>query len=205
MARTRGARPTTQNATASTVPKGKTTRKADAIDAMEVEQPAPGKKAKVVVSKSKRQHEIDNPPTIEHEQAVATKKMRTEKHPTVSEPQAPAAPAQRSDRAHPTTLAAPQKRKRRTKAEMAADKAKADAEKKRLEDLTQENHRAMAQMDIDEDIDRSKTAARTIRNFAAIENDSGEEFVGFADIQDSESESNGEAEDVLTLKVRFLG
>lgn len=57
---------------------------------MEVEQPAPGKKAKEAVSKSKRQYEIDDSPTVEPEQVVTTKKMRTVKDPTVSEPQPPA-------------------------------------------------------------------------------------------------------------------
>lgn len=88
---------------------------------------------------------------------------------------------------------------------MAADKAKAEAEQKQLEELTQENHLAMMQMDIDEDIDRAETATRTIRNFSAIENDSGKEFVGYTNIPDSKSsESDGEAEDLLRLKVRFL-
>ena len=55
---------------------------------------------------------------------------------------------------------------------MAADKAKADAEKKEKEELMQENHHKMAQMDIDEDIDRAETAAQTIRTFAKLQSSS---------------------------------
>ena len=87
---------------------------------------------------------------------------------------------------------------------MAADKAKADAEKKEKEELMRENVRKMAQMDIDEDIDRAETAARTIRTFAELEDESGEEFVGYADVEDSDSELDGRAEDALTLKVRLV-
>jgi hypothetical protein len=54
-----------------------------------------------------------------------------------------------------------QKRKRRTKAEIVADQAKAETEKKCMEELTKDNNRAMVQMDIDEDIDRTDTANRT--------------------------------------------
>jgi len=82
------------------------------------------------------------------------------------------------------------------------DKAKADAEKKQKE-LMQENYHKMAQMDINEDVDRAETAARTIRTFTELEDESGEEFVGYAAVEDSESESDGRAEDALTLKVRF--
>lgn len=97
----------------------------------------------------------------------------------------------------------PQKRKRRTQAQIAADKAEANAEKQRQEDLTQENQRAMVQMDIDEDINRAEIAARTVRTFANLDNDSNEEFIGYADIKDSESESDGDADNASTLKVRF--
>jgi hypothetical protein len=170
---------------------------------VDVEQPAPGKKAKTAVSKSKRQREVDDPPTVESEQG-ATKKTRVGKDPNVSEPRTPCAPARRSGRAHTTTLTAPPKRKRRTKEEIAADKAKAEQEKKRLEELALENHRAMVQMDVDEDIDRVETAARTIRTFGDLEDDSGEEFIGHAEVEDSESESDCKAEDALMLKVRYL-
>jgi len=57
----------------------------------------------------------------------------------------------------------------------------------------------MVQMDLAEDVDRAGTTARTIRTLKNIQKESGEEFVGYADIVDSESEDK--AEDVLTLKV----
>lgn len=198
MARVRDTPAVTQNAAANMARKGKWSP--DAINIVEEEQPAPGNKGKNTVSKTKRQREVDNVPTIEPEQVVATKKTRTAKGPKASEPQAS---VRRSDRAHPTTLAAPPKRKRRTKAEIEADKAKADAEKKRKEELAEENQRALAQMDIDEDIDRAEAATRTIKTFTKLEDDSGEEFVGYAEVEDSESEPDGDAEDALTLKVRF--
>jgi len=58
-------------------------------------------------------------------------------------------------------------------------------------------------MDINEDINRAETATRTIRTFAELENESGEEFIGYAAVEDSQSESDGQAEDGLTLKVRL--
>ena len=200
MARTRRDIPPATQTTAHTTSKGKHSREVDTIDVAEVEQPAPGKKAKTAVSKSKRQHEIENPPIVEPEEVVVTKKARTGKNTKVSVPQAP---PRRSDRPHPTPIAVPQKRKRRTKAEIAADKAKTEAEKKQLEEITEENHRTMARMDIEEDINRAETAARTIRTFADLENNTGEEFIGYEDVEDSGSESGSEAEDALALKVRF--
>jgi len=83
------------------------------------------------------------------------------------------------------------------------DKAKADAEKKEKEECTQENHCKMVQMDINEDIDRAETAAQTIRTFVELEDESSEEFVGYTAIEDSKSESDRGAEDMLSLKVRF--
>jgi len=58
----------------------------------------------------------------------------------------------------------------------------------------------MVQMDLAEDVDRAGTAARTIRTLKNIEEESSEEFVGYADVVDSESED--EAEGVFMLKVR---
>lgn len=199
MARTRVIPPITQDVGANTVPKGKRSLEVDIIN-VEAAQPAPGKKARTAVSKSKQQVKADNPPTSEPDQVVTTKKTRTRKEPKVPEPEAQ---VRRSDRPQNAMPAGPQKRKRRTKEEIAADKARAEAEKKRQEELTQENHRILAQMDVDEDIDRAETATRTIRTFAELEDGSGEEFLGFAAIEDSESESDGGAEDALTLKVRF--
>ena len=189
MAHTRGNPPTTQNTRANTAAKGKRLREADTVDVAEAAQAAPGKKARTAVSKSKQQHKANDTPTGESDQVVASE---------------PEAPVRCSERPHIEKPAAPQKQKRRTKAEMAADKAKADVEKKEKEELTRENVRKMAQMDIDEDIDRAETAARTIRTFAELEDESGEEFVGYADVEDSDSELDGRAEDALTLKVRLV-
>jgi len=44
----------------------------------------------------------------------------------------------------------------------------------------------MVQMDLAEDVDRAGTTARTIRTLKNIQEESGEEFVGYADIVDSE-------------------
>jgi hypothetical protein len=188
MARTRGIPLATQNTSADTAAKGKRPREADTLDVAVAAVAAPGKKATTAVSKSKRQRTADDAPTGEFDQVVTSE---------------PEAPVRHSERPHIPKPAGPQKRKRRTKEEMAADKAKADAEKKLKEELTQENHRKMAQMDIDEDVDRAETAARTIRTFTELEDESSEEFIGYADIEDSESESDRGAEDALTLKVRF--
>ena len=109
-------------------------------------------------------------------------------------------------------LAAPQKRKRRTKEEIAADKAAAEAKKRQEEVLTQEKHCAMAQMDIDEAIDRAEMVAQTVRTFADLdrETESGvEEFVGYNSVSSSEdsdvgSDGHGHAEVPVKLKVRLL-
>lgn len=61
----------------------------------------------------------------------------------------------------------------------------------------------MVQLDIDEDINRAETTTQTIRTLTDLENDSGKEFIGYADVEDSECESDGDAEDTLMLKVRF--
>ena len=62
----------------------------------------------------------------------------------------------------------------------------------------------MAQMDINEDLDRAETATQTIRTFSDHEDHSGEESVEYGDIEESESELDGKAEEALKLKVRFL-
>jgi hypothetical protein len=90
-----------------------------------------------------------------------------------------------------------------TKDEIAADNAKADAEKRRQEELIKENHCTMVQMDIDKDTNRAQTVTRTIRTFADIEGDSKEVFVGYEDISSGEDSDSGLAKDTLTLKVRF--
>lgn len=86
---------------------------------------------------------------------------------------------------------------------MAADKATADAEKKKLEDAAKENQLAMEKMDIDKDNYRAEVAARTIRTFNDLDDDSGEEFIGYANVKGSDSESDGEVHNALLLKVRF--
>jgi hypothetical protein len=190
-------------------PRSKRSR-ANSTAVVELEKPAPAKKAKMNSIELKRQREGDDPATVEPEKVVSTKKAKTtpastEKDSESKDPE-PQGAARRSNRPQtktPAARSAPQKRKRRTQAEIAADKAKAEAEKKRQEELTAENHRAMIKMDINEDINREEAAARTIRTFADIENDGEEEFVGYEDIEGSDSESDGQAEDALTLKVRF--
>lgn len=64
----------------------------------------------------------------------------------------------------------------------------------------------MVQIDINKDIDRAETAARTIRTFDDLERDSetGEEFEGYNDIsqgEDSDPDSDGQTND---LKVRYF-
>ena len=194
------------------VTKRKCSHNAANIAIVEPGQPGPAKKPKTVVSKTKRQVDIDDTPIAEPEQAAPAKRVRTvtgnmEKDPKALNCQSP---PWRSNRAQTKTQAPPQKRKRRTREEIAADKAKADAEKRRQEELIEENRRAMMQLDIDEDVDRANTAARTVRTFADLEQADtdldGEEFEGFHDVSsttDSESPSDGEAEDAAKLKVRF--
>ncbi|KAF7762481.1 hypothetical protein Agabi119p4_9074 [Agaricus bisporus var. burnettii] len=101
------------------------------------------------------------------------------------------------------------KRKRRTKAEIEADKASVEEEKKRQEELVKERERVMDQMNIDEDIDRTKTVAQAIRTFAELDaaSESGEEFPGIDEVpsSDDDTEADGadesnEAMDVTTLK-----
>ena len=68
----------------------------------------------------------------------------------------------------------------------------------------------MAQMDVNEDIDRAGTAARTIRTFGNLEHDSkidGEEFEGFNDVsqgEDSNPDSDDQTIGAINLKVRYF-
>lgn len=71
MARTRVIPPITQDVGANTVPKGKRSLEVDILY-VEAAQPAPGKKARTAVSKSKQQVKADNPPTSEPDQVVTT-------------------------------------------------------------------------------------------------------------------------------------
>ena len=89
MARICGDPTKSQNDTVNTTPKGKQSCEAD------VEQPAPGKKAKTVMvitwSSSKCQHEVDDSHTVESDsEAVTTKKTKTGKDLKGPVPQAPA-------------------------------------------------------------------------------------------------------------------
>lgn len=78
--------------------------------------------------------------------------------------------------------------------------------------LTQEKHHTMAQMDIDEDINRAEIAAQTIRTFTDLdcETELGiEEFVGYNSVSSSDdsdlgSDGHGHAEVPVKLKVRLL-
>ena len=92
-----------------------------------------------------------------------------------------------------------------------ADKAEAEVEKKQKEELIKQNHREMMRMDIGEVIDRAEMAAQTVRTFADLERKTEsdvEEFVGYLNVSssgDSDSDSNGHAENAVKLKVSFLG
>jgi len=200
-----------QKGASKAAPKGKRSREADATT-VESEQPAQAKRVRTTASNTKRQCEIDDTAWAETELVAPTKKMKTA-------PKMTSAPKrkkdtnispQRSNRAQTNAPAAPQKRKRRTKEEIAADKAKADAEKRQKEELIEQNHRAMMRMDIDEDIDRAEMAAQTIRTFADLDRKTEsdvEDFVGCLDVSssgDSDSDSNGHAENAVKLKVSFL-
>lgn len=112
---------------------------------------------------------------------------------------------------HPQTKVPTTERKRKwcTKEEIEADKAKAVAEKKRKEELTQENHCIIDQMDIDKDKDREKIASQTIRTFTDLEcnSESGEEFTSFNSVSSDDDSNMSDSEvpmDMMKLKVSFL-
>ena len=204
---------------AKPAPKSKRSREAaEAEDTMtvELEQPTPGpvKKAKTTAGNPKRQRDADDTARAETEQAVPTKKMKMAPKKTETTPKKDGnISPRRSSRVPSKAPAAPQKRKRRTKEEMAADKAKADAEKRQKEELTEKNRQAMMRMDINEDIDRAEAVAKTIRTFTDIDRakiqveSDAEEFVGYNEVSssdDSVSESGGRAEDAAKSKVRFM-
>ena len=189
-----------------TAPQKKRSREADDTAIIRSDQPEPAKKAKTTASKMKHQHETVAAAVVESEQPVPTKKARSTatntKKSTVTQVQSP---ARHSTRNQPKTPGVTKTRKRRSKEEIAAEKAKAEMEKRRLEELTKENNQAMMRIDIDEDIDRAETAARTIRTFTDLNRDSesdGEEFVGYNEV--SSGDESDSAEDAVTLKVRCL-
>jgi hypothetical protein len=182
------------------------------IAVIEPEQPFPTIEANTRSRKSKRQRKTDNAIVMESEQPVITKKSKTIPTRTETTPETqPQSPIRRSGRNQPKTAVVTQRRKRRTKAEIAADKAKKELGKKQLEERAEENNQAMIQMDVKEDIDRANTIAQTVRTFADLEHDTesnGEEFVGYNEVSDgdtSESDSDDHHHgDTVKLKVRFL-
>lgn len=194
---------------AKTTAKSKSSRTANDAGAVELEQPA--NNGKPSTSRPKRQREVNATAVTEDEQTAPMKKPRTVPKTAKNKPDVSPRP-QRSSRATTKVPTAPQKRKRRTKEEIAADKAAAEAKKRQQEVLTQEKHRAMAQMDIDEDVDRAEMAARTVRTFADLdrETESGvEEFVGYNSVSSSDdsdlgSDAHAHAEVPVKSKVRLL-
>lgn len=111
----------------------------------------------------------------------------------------PEAEVRRSARGRkPTTKAAPHKRVRRTPDEIEAAKAAVEEAKKQKVANAEEAQRRLAQMDIDDDADRARSAANTIRRLSDIAAESdGEEFVGFNEVSSSSSSSDGsEPEDI---------
>ena len=188
-------------------------READDTAVVELEPPALGKKAKITVSKAKRQREDDDAVVKDSEQVAPTKKVKTAptntKKTDTQQPEGPG--GRRSSRTQTKTpKATTAKRARRTKDEIAADKAKAEAEKRRQQQLTEENHKEMIRMDANEDINRAETAARAIRTFTDLDRDSGgEEFTGYDEVSSGEDSDiddesdDGYSEDAATLKVRF--
>lgn len=170
------------------------------------------------VSKAKRTHDTTSDAAEESQQPPNPKKPRMVMKPVPASPaQPPEKPARRSARAtvKSNAPAVGQKRKRRTKAEIAADKAAAEAatamEKKRLEEVALEKQRKITQMNLEEDINRMEVETRTIRKFSdldcILESDE-EEFTGYKDTLNlsSSSEEDPEApeDDFEALKVSIL-
>lgn len=189
--------------------KSKSSCTANDTGTVELEQPANNGKSST--SKPKRQREVDTTAVTDDEQTAPMKKPKTAPKTAKNKPDISPRP-QRSSRATSKVPVAPQKRKRRTKEEIAADKAAAEAKKRQQEVLTQEKHCAMAQMDIDEDIDRAEMATQTIRTFTDLDREtesSVEEFVGYNSVSSSDdsdlgSDGHGRAEVPVKLKVRLL-
>jgi hypothetical protein len=107
----------------------------------------------------------------------------------------------------PNGKAITQKRKRRTKAEVEAAKATAEAAKMQKEKTAQDAKQHLAQMDIDDDVDKAQTAANTIRRLSDVAMNSatdldGEEFVGFNDVS-STSDKSDDDEDLKVRQINF--
>ncbi|KAF8154641.1 hypothetical protein B0H34DRAFT_676381 [Crassisporium funariophilum] len=82
------------------------------------------------------------------------------------------------------------KRKRQTKEQIAAGNAAAESEKRRLKELEEEKHNQVAQMDLEEDINRVEEDARAICKFSDLDHHSGlseEEFGGYNNVVGSSS------------------
>ncbi|KAF8157499.1 hypothetical protein BJ912DRAFT_1070237 [Pholiota molesta] len=162
-----------------------------------------------ITSKAKRTLDtVSGTTAIELEQPRQSKKPRTTVKETAAVP-TPGLPspqaARRSTRttANTKALAGGQKRKRRTKAEIAADNAAAETERQRLEEVANEKKRKIVQMDLQEDINRMETEARVIRKFSDLDHGlelSEEEFDGYNDVLGSSSSEDAPEDDFLALK-----
>jgi hypothetical protein len=197
-----------QKGATKTAPRGKHSHEAD--DTATVESTQAKRVRTTTTSNPKRQREVDSTASAETELAAPTKKTKPapKKMTTLPKKKNINISPRRSNRTQTNVPATPQRRKRRTREEIVADKAKADSEKRQKEELIKQNRRAMKRMDIDEDINRAEMAAQTIRTFADLNRETEsdvEEFVGYHDVSssgDSDSDSNGHTE---KLKVSFLG
>jgi hypothetical protein len=186
--------------TRKTVDKNKRSRdKDDTATGMAEQLAATTKKVKTASTKPKRSRDTEDNITLENEQPGPAKKAKTMATKSQKALEVPLAqsPGRRSARKKSQTPKVTQKRKRRTKAEMEADAAKAEEDRQQKEKLTKETNLAMEQMNISEDINRKATAALTIRKFNDLERDSqsdGEEFIGYNDVLGSEDglDSDGE-------------
>lgn len=121
--------------------------------------------------------------TVESEPAPAKKARALTGKPT------PEADVRRSARGRkPTTKATTQKRVRRTPDEVQAAKAAVEEAKKQKLADAEEAQRRLAQMDVDDDAERARSAANTIRWLSDMTADpDGEEFVGFHEVLSSSS------------------
>jgi hypothetical protein len=168
-------------------------------DTTVVAEPLPAKKAKMNL-KTKRQREEDDAVAVESEQAVGAKKSKTA---LTKSPTALQSPRQTGRKQTKSAKAPGPVKKRRTKEEVAADKAKKAAEKMALEELTKQKDLAMKRMDIREDIDRAKMATKTVRTFMDLDHNTAsdaEEFVGY---NEASSEDESDAISPTNLKVSF--
>ena len=128
-----------QKGATKTAPKGKHSCGADDATAIALEQPAQAKRVRTTTSNPKRQREVDNTTSVETELAPPTKKIKTAPKKKKDMNLSP----RWSNRTQTNVPATPQRRKQQTREEIAADKAKADAEKRQKEELIKQNRRAM--------------------------------------------------------------